>query len=65
MNDSGLENVPRDDAWVPSSCSLCYGSCLILAHRVDGEVVKIEGNPESGINRGRLCGKGISGLMKG
>ena len=35
-----------DDAWVPSSCSLCYGTCSILAHRVDGVVVKIEGNPD-------------------
>ena len=52
-----------DDAWVPSSCALCYGSCSILAHRVDGVVVKIEGNPESVIGKGKLCGKGISGLM--
>ncbi|MCC6473565.1 MAG: molybdopterin-dependent oxidoreductase [Burkholderiales bacterium] len=53
----------RDDAWVPSSCALCYGSCSIVAHRVDGVVVKIEGNPESTINKGRLCGKGVSGIM--
>ncbi len=42
---------------------MCYGSCSILAHRVDGVVVKIEGNPESPIGKGRLCGKGVSGLM--
>src|SRR5512146_910448 len=53
----------RDDAWVPSACSLCYGSCSILAHRVDGVVVKIEGNPESAVGKGKLCGKGVSGLM--
>ena len=53
----------RDDAWVPSSCALCYGSCSILAHRVDGVVVKIEGNPASSVGKGRLCGKGVSGLM--
>ncbi|MCC4114944.1 molybdopterin-dependent oxidoreductase [Aromatoleum toluclasticum] len=52
-----------DDAWIPSSCALCYGSCSILAHRVDGVVVKIEGNPESAVGKGRLCGKGVSGLM--
>ena len=53
----------RDDAWIPSTCALCYGNCSILAHRVDGVVVKIEGNPESEIGRGRLCGKGVSGIM--
>ena len=52
-----------DDAWVRSSCALCYGSCSILAHRVDGVVTKIEGNPESVVAKGRLCGKGASGIM--
>ena len=51
-----------DDAWVPSSCSLCYASCSILAHRQDGVVTKIEGNPESVVGKGRLCGKGASGI---
>ena len=53
----------RDDVWVPSTCSLCYATCSIKAHRVDGVVVKIEGNPDSVVGKGRLCGKGVSGLM--
>src|SRR5512147_90697 len=53
----------RDDAWIPTSCALCYGSCSILAHRVDGVVVKIEGNPDSVLGKGRQCGKGVSGIM--
>ena len=72
MNDltsaSNLANVAnltkgRDDAWIPTSCALCYGSCSILAHRVDGVVVKIEGNPDSVLGKGRQCGKGVSGIM--
>src|SRR3974390_1809400 len=55
--------LERDDAWIPSACALCYGSCSILAHRVNGVVVKIEGNPASAVGRGRLCGKGVSGIM--
>ena len=51
------------DVWIPTSCALCYGTCSILAHRVDGVVEKIEGNPDSSIGKGRLCGKGVSGLM--
>jgi len=51
------------DGWIPSTCGLCYGTCSIRAHRVDGVLVKIEGNPESAIGRGRLCGKGVSGIM--
>ena len=52
-----------DDAWIPSSCALCYGSCSILAHRVDGVVVKVEGNPASEVGKGRQCGKGMAGLI--
>src|SRR3990172_10866271 len=66
MNDlSAATNLAnkRDDVWIPSSCQLCYGFCSILAHRVDGTVVKIEGNPESAVGKGRLCGKGVSGIM--
>ena len=61
MND--LATPIRDDAWIPSSCALCYGSCSILAHRVDGVVVKVEGNPQSVVGKGRLCGKGAGGIM--
>ncbi|OGA27727.1 MAG: molybdenum enzyme, large subunit,related to phenylacetyl-CoA: acceptor oxidoreductase [Betaproteobacteria bacterium RIFCSPLOWO2_02_FULL_65_24] len=64
MNPASTELVAeRDDAWVPSACALCYSSCSILAHRVDGVAVKIEGNPESAVGKGKLCGKGVSGLM--
>ena len=64
MNTSIPEmQIAADDAWIPSSCSLCYGSCSILAHRVDGVVVKIEGNPESVVGKGKLCGKGVAGIM--
>ena len=64
MNDlSAPLNKARDDAWIPTSCALCYGSCSIVAHRVDGVVVKVEGNPESVVGKGRQCGKGVSGIM--
>ena len=58
-----LRSTVEDDVWVPSSCSLCYATCSIKAHRVDGVVVKIEGNPDSVVGKGRLCGKGVSGLL--
>ena len=64
MNAGATEyETRRDDQWVPSTCALCYGTCSILVHRVDGTAIKIEGNPESALGKGRLCGKGVSGLM--
>jgi len=53
----------RDDVWIPSSCALCYCDCSIRVHRVDGTAIKIEGDPDSALGKGRLCGKGVSGLM--
>ena len=70
MNRAGPEFAvaPQDaevasERWIPSSCALCYGSCSIRVRRVDGVVAKIEGNPESAVGKGRLCGKGVSGIM--
>lgn len=58
-------NLPEthDDTWTASSCALCYGSCSILARCVDGVVIKLEGNPASAVGKGKLCGKGVSGIM--
>src|SRR3990172_7102049 len=52
-----------EDRWIPSACTICYGGCSILAHRVNGTIVKIEGNPASPIGRGHICAKGLSGIM--
>lgn len=52
-----------DDTWIPSACNLCYNQCGILAHRVDGVVVKIEGNPENPMGLGRLCPRGLAGIQ--
>src|SRR5512142_126192 len=53
----------RDDAWFPSVCKMCGNGCGILVHRVDGVVVKIEGNPDNPHNFGKLCAKGHSAIM--
>src|ERR1035437_9944498 len=60
---SEVASGAKDDVWIPSSCAFCYGSCSIKVHRVDDVIVKIEGNPESTIGKGRMCAKGVAGLM--
>jgi thiosulfate reductase/polysulfide reductase chain A len=47
---------------VKTVCSLCYACCGILAHVRNGEVVKIEGDPDHPNSRGALCPKGLSGI---
>src|SRR4030042_300885 len=37
-----------------------HGGCGILAHVENGKITKIEGDPDSPINRGTICAKGIA-----
>ena len=43
-----------------SVCPYCAVGCGMLVHTVDGQIVNIEGNPESPINQGNLCPKGAA-----
>jgi anaerobic selenocysteine-containing dehydrogenase len=47
---------------VSSVCTFCYNGCGVLIHLNDGVITKIEGNPESPINRGALCPKGLASV---
>jgi molybdopterin-containing oxidoreductase family molybdopterin binding subunit len=42
---------------------MCYNQCGIRGHRRDGTLVKIEGNPDNPIGRGRLCARGLAGIQ--
>ncbi len=57
------QNV-KEDVWIPTTCNMCFNSCDIKVHRQDGVVVKIEGNPDSPIGEGHVCGKGAAGIMQ-
>ncbi len=47
-----------------TTCYMCACRCGIRVHLRDGEVRFIEGNPDHPLNRGVLCAKGSSGIMK-
>ena len=53
----------QEDVWIETTCSVCFNDCAIRVHRVDGRVVKIEGNPDCPNSRGGICAKGASGIM--
>jgi len=48
---------------VPATCWIGKQECGMVAHRVDGRVIKFEGDPGSPRNLGTLCPKGISQIM--
>lgn len=47
---------------VKSSCRLCYNNCGVLIHIENGNPVKIEGDPQNPMNKGKLCQKGYASL---
>ena len=47
---------------VRSTCELCNAGCGVIVHLRDGRPVRVEGNPDSPINRGALCPKGMAAL---
>ncbi len=55
---------PKAGEWIPTTCNMCFNNCSIKAHVIDGVVVELTGNPDSSIGRGRICGKGASGIMQ-
>ncbi|MCX7170853.1 MAG: molybdopterin-dependent oxidoreductase, partial [Proteobacteria bacterium] len=50
---------------VNSSCKMCLHSCVTRIHiSDDGIVNKVEGNPTSPSNNGRMCPKGNAAIMR-
>ena len=47
-----------------TTCYMCACRCGIRVHLRDGEVRYIEGNPDHPLNKGIICAKGSSGIMK-
>jgi anaerobic selenocysteine-containing dehydrogenase len=45
-----------------SACRTCHGGCGVLVHVEDGKVVKVKGDPESPLNKGKLCPKGAASV---
>jgi anaerobic selenocysteine-containing dehydrogenase len=58
------ESEVHEDVWIPTQCRRCQAGCGILAHRVDGVVVRLEGNPNtSSGSKGGMCPRGLAGLQ--
>ena len=60
------QGAVQEDVWIPTACWMCGlgGECGILAHRVNGVVVKFEGDPRHPGSLGKICGRGQAGHMK-
>ena len=57
------DQIPGTATYYASTCRECPAGCGIHVRVREGRAVKIEGNPESPINRGRLCARGQAALQ--
>lgn len=55
--------IPSIANYFNSTCAQCDAGCNIMGRVREGRVLKAEGNPNSPINRGKMCGLGQSGVQ--
>ena len=50
------------DEIIRTTCAICLQDCGMLVHLKDGEIIKIEGDPDAPLNMGTLCVKAGASL---
>ncbi|NLP31099.1 MAG: molybdopterin-dependent oxidoreductase [Clostridiales bacterium] len=48
---------------IKTNCRACIQNCGVVAHVKNGRVIKLEGNPEDPMSKGRMCAKGLAGIQ--
>ena len=46
-----------------STCTACVNSCGILIKTREGRPIKIDGNPDHPVNKGKICAKGQANIL--
>ena len=53
-----------EDKWLKTTCYGCpAATCGMLAHKVDGVVTEVKGDPDCPFSQGKLCAKGHAQIM--
>ncbi len=50
--------VPGQESWLPSTCFECEARCGIRVRKIDGRLVKVEGDPLDSSSLGGVCARG-------
>ena len=54
--------IPENETVIPSVCFSCHSTCEVLIYKDKntGEILRVEGDPDSPQTRGMLCPKGLA-----
>ena len=55
--------IPGVATWYATVCRECPAGCGMVVRTREGRAVKVEGNPEHPVNRGKLCIRGQASLQ--
>lgn len=55
--------VPGVGVYYASTCTQCGSACGIMGKVREGRILKLEGNPQSAISGGKICGLGQAGIQ--
>ena len=47
---------------IATNCEMCFWRCGVMAEVADGKVLKIQGNPNHPLTKGKLCARGNAGV---
>lgn len=62
-NKEPVGEVPGVSNYYASTCSACPNSCGILVKTREGRPIKIDGNDEHPVNRGKICARGQASIL--
>jgi len=48
---------------IATNCEMCFWRCGVLAEVKDGKVLKLQGNPNHPMTKGKLCARGNAGTQ--
>src|SRR3989449_11288991 len=57
------DQIPGTATYYATTCRECAAGCGVRVRVREGRAVKLEGSPDSPINRGRLCARGQAALQ--
>jgi molybdopterin-containing oxidoreductase family iron-sulfur binding subunit len=55
--------IPGIAVYYASTCTQCEAACAVHGRVREGRILKLEGNPDSSINQGKICGLGQAAVQ--
>lgn len=62
-NKKPEEITPGIPNFYASTCTLCPNACGILIKTREGRPIKVDGNPDHPVSKGKICAKGQGGIL--